>query len=193
MEQIARERFRDEPDDHSSIISYVRAGAARAEFTSALYEELAALYVQHDSALISLETLLRERAEIFRTAERRLARPEGTLNNVWLATAVTYSRHYRLMQRALDAFDGDLAQTVRFFRRVDSAKPDRTSVAAKHGYASEGAVAFLRAYEAAIVDIIERALESGGTLEDADGASLAGTCSVRHGSAVRSQVPRYGE
>jgi hypothetical protein len=190
MEAIARDRFQDNPDDHSSITGYTRAGAARAEFTSALYEKLAALYGQHESGLISLDTLMRERAELFRTAERRLARPEGTLNNVWLATAITYSRHYRLMQRALDAFDGDLARTVRFFKRVDSAKPDRRSVAAKHGCASEGAVAFLRAYEAAIVNVIERALESGGTLEHARSLPSADTCPGRRGAAMRAHTDR---
>ena len=158
MQQIARERFSDSPDDHNAITSFARAGAARAEFTSGMYEELAGLYARHDSALISVETLLRERGEILRSAERRLARPEGTLSNVWVATVVTYSRHYRSMKRGLEAFDGDLAQTVSFFRRVDAAKPDRPAFAAKHGCSSEGEVGCVRAYEAAIVDIIESSL-----------------------------------
>jgi hypothetical protein len=106
--------------------------------------------------------LLREREELYRSAEQRLARPEGALNNVWLAMAITYSRHSELMQRALDAFDGDLAQAVAFFRRVDAAKPVWASSASGHVRAGEGAVHVVRAQEAAIVDVIEELL---GTLE----------------------------
>jgi hypothetical protein len=160
MAQIAEERFRDAPDDYNAIRLYARAGAARAEFTRELYEEVAALYAQRERAMTSEETLLREREDLFRQAERRLARPEGALNNVWLATMITYSRHYRLMQRTLHAFDGDLAQTVGFFRRLDAAQTEVFHPVA-HGCPGNPTVAFVRAYETAIADVIERSLETG--------------------------------
>lgn len=152
MEKIARERFDDQPGERESISLFARAGAARAQFTRELYDELSALYARHDVAAISAETLLRERGELYRSAEQRLARPDGALNNVWLAMSITYSRHYELMQRALDAFDGDLVQTVAFFRRVDAAKPP--AIAAT----GASAVDFVRADEAAVVAVIEKLL-----------------------------------
>jgi hypothetical protein len=167
MEQIARERFNDSPVEYRAISEFTSSGAARAEFMVGLYEELAAVYARHQSALISEETLLEQRAEIFSNAAQRLERSRAALNNIWLATAVTYGRHYRLMRRVIDAFDGDLAQAVAFFRRVDSAKLDRPSFAAKHGCGGEDNIAFVRAYEAAIVAVIERSLAAGNVLEDA--------------------------
>lgn len=167
MEQIARERFNDWPIEYRAISDYVRAGAASAEFTLGLYEAVSALYAQHEGGLISEEALLQQRGEIFRSTEQRLARAEGTHNNVWLAFAITYSRHYRLMRRVIDAFDGDLAQTVAFFRRLDAAKPAPTSFAARHGCASQRDVGFVRAYEAAIAAIVERSLQAGNMLDGA--------------------------
>ena len=52
-------------------------------------------------------------------AEQEFARPAGSFNNLWLATAITYSRHFALMQRVLDraevvvANSGYTAQLVR--------------------------------------------------------------------------------
>lgn len=164
MEAFGRDRFADAPDERNEIERFVRAGAARAEFTRNLYEELSALYARHAASEISPETLLAERGELFRTAARRLARPEAAVNNVWLAKMITYSRHYALMQRVLDVYDGDLEKAVAYFRRVDSAKPERASVAAAQQVASEQSVEFVRAYEAVIVKIIERSLETGEML-----------------------------
>ena len=79
----------------------------------------------------------------------------GPFNNVWLATAITYSRHFALMQHVLDTFDGDLVQALEFFRRVDVVKPEASDFAEKRAFEDETTVAFVRAYEAAIVDIIE--------------------------------------
>jgi hypothetical protein len=169
MDEIAEERFSDAPEEYRSLADFARAGSARADFTLALYEELAALYERHENGLISAETLLSERGEIFRTAEQRLARPEGSLNNVWLATLITYSRHYPLMRRVLDAFDGDLARAVAFFRRLDAARAAQDAVAAKLGQGGEDGIERVRAHEAAIVSAIERALDNETSEADFSG------------------------
>ena len=160
MERLAEERFQDDADARLAITRFTSAGAARAAFTRALYEGLARLYAQHEKALIGEDELLRERAEMLRSAEERFARPAGAFNNIWLATAITYSRHFALMQRVLDFFSGDLRRTLAFFRGIDAVKPESAEFAAARQFDDENSVAFVRAYEAAIVEMIEKALDA---------------------------------
>src|SRR5688572_17672032 len=94
MDRLAEERFQDDADARLAIARFTSAGAARSAFTRNLYEELARVYARHEKALISQEELLRSRGEMLREAEERFARPAGTFNNIWLATAITYSRHF---------------------------------------------------------------------------------------------------
>lgn len=172
MAEFARERYNDWPVEYRAISEFVSSGTARAEFTVALYEELSAVYARREGGLISEEALLQERGEVFRRAEQRLGRAPGTLNNVWLATVITYSRHYRLMQRVIAAFDGDLAQAVAYFRRLDS-------FAARLGCGGRKDVVFVRAYERTIVAAMERALETGNFLGDSEAAARMGESALR--------------
>ena len=133
-------------------------GAAHSRVTVASYERLAALYEQHEQARLSQTALLKERARIFRTAEKQLSWPRGSMNNVWIANAMTYSRHYALIERVFEALDRDLARTVAFFKQVDAVKPSPAEVVAKHRLATDSSVEFVRAYEAAVVGTIEREL-----------------------------------
>ena len=57
-----------------------------------------------------------------------------------------------------DALGRVLARTVAFFRRVDAIKPSPNEVMKKRGIASHDSVEFIRAYEAAVVATIEKAL-----------------------------------
>ena len=54
---------------------------------------------------------------MFRQAERELAWPRGSMNNVWIANSMTYARHYPLIERVFETLGRDLPQTVAFFRR----------------------------------------------------------------------------
>lgn len=196
MEKLAEDRFRDDEEARLAIGAFARAGARRADFTVALYEEVAALYTQHDGARMSPAALLESRGEIFRSAAQQLAQREDAINNVWLATAITYTRHYRLMRRVLDTFGGDLARTVAFFRRVDTVQADRASFGASHG-CGHGGIAFVRAYEAGIVKVIEQALDSQTPLDAVrqgdrveDSAEISASCRQAAAEARLERAPR---
>jgi hypothetical protein len=103
---------------------------------------------------------MRERQTLFRLAERVLAREAGSLNNVSIATDMTYDRHYPLFVSIHDFLGSDLARTVHFFKTVDARKPAPEQVMKRQGLRDEKNLAFIRAYEAAVIDTIRAELDS---------------------------------
>lgn len=160
MAAFSEERFRSQPLHRYAIQRFVREGAEHAYVTVASYERLAALYARHDR--MSPQALMREREKVFRTMERQIAWPRGTMNNVWIANAMTYSRHYTVIERVFEALGRDLARTVMFFKEVDATRPSAGEVTAKHGLKTNSGVDFVRAYEAAVIETIEKALATAG-------------------------------
>ena len=158
MAAFAEERFKTLSPERRAVQRMAREGTAHSRVTVASYERLASLYQRHERAELPLNVLLKERARIFRTAEKQLAWPRGSMNNVWIANAMTYSRHHALIERVYDGLGGDLLRTVAFFRQVDAAKPAPSTVVKKNGLKNDAGVDFVRAYEAAIVETIEREL-----------------------------------
>jgi hypothetical protein len=71
---------------------------------------------------------------------------------------MTYSRHYPRLAHVHDALGGDLARTVEFFRKVDRMRPTEAAIMKKHRIKSATSLEFIRAYEEAVIDTIERAL-----------------------------------
>ena len=159
MAAYGEQRFKSMPAERRAIDRYAREGAAHSRITVAAYGQLAALYDRHGAEQLPEHALLKERARIFRTMEKQIAWPRNSMNNVWIANAMTYSRHHAMMERVFDALGADLARTVAFFKQVDAAKPAPAQIMAKHRIASESSVEFVRAYEAAVVEAIERELE----------------------------------
>jgi hypothetical protein len=86
----------------------------------------------------------------------------GPLNNVILASHMTYSRHYGFLESVLDAHRGDLARTVAFFKHVDRIKPSPATVMRQQRIAAEESAEFIRAYEQAVIDTIRKALATEG-------------------------------
>jgi hypothetical protein len=158
MEAFSLERFGAESPEHPLVVQYARRGASDAHATLTLYNELASLYARHARSETSAEAVLRQREPIFRRAEQALGWSEGQVNNVVMANGMTYARHYPLMAEVYDALGRDLARTVAFFRKVDEMKPTEAQIMEKHGIVEERSLAFLRAYENAIVETIEKAL-----------------------------------
>lgn len=158
MAAFTREKFGSSAREHRAIRRYAGQQAELTRATTTVYEQLAALYARYQRKEISEEVLLRERAAFYRKAERKLAWQRGELNNVSLANDMTYSRHYPMLERVYEALGSDLSRTVAFFRQVDQMKPSHAAVRKRHRLLTETSVEFIRAYEAAVVETIEKEL-----------------------------------
>jgi hypothetical protein len=158
MARFSGEKYGPKAREHLVIERYTIAEPERTRGIKALYEQLAGHYARYERKELSAEALLKERARVFGRAERVLAWRRGTLNNVGMASEMTYSRHYPLLESVYDALGRDLARTVAFFRRVDKNQPSPNEVMKKHRIAARDGVDFVRAYEAEVVRAIEKAL-----------------------------------
>lgn len=158
MDQYAGEKDRFSGLERVALKRYAVREPERTRQARAFYEQLEALYARHARQEIPATALLEERARIFARAERAIAWERGSLNNVGIANDMTYSRHFPLLDSVFIALDRDLARTVAFFRQVDARKPSRASVMKRHGLKSDRGVEFIRANEAAIVQLIEQML-----------------------------------
>ena len=73
------------------------------------------------------------------------------MNNVLLANAMTYSRHYPFVEEVFEALGRDVARMVAFFREVDARRPTPDEVMRRHGLANTESVDYLRAYERSVI------------------------------------------
>jgi len=158
MARFSEEKYGPQAREYKAIQRYANVEPERTRTIRALYEELAGHYAQYQRSELSEQALLKERARVFRKAERALAWRRGTLNNVGMANEMTYSRHYPLLESVYDALGRDLARTVAFFRRVDAVKPSPKKFMGEHGFATKDSVDFIRAYEEEVVRTIEAVL-----------------------------------
>lgn len=162
MEVFTREKFGPRASEHKAILHYADAQSRITRATIVYYTQLEALYARYERKEISSDLLLQERAVIFRNAAQPLAWTKGDLNNVGIANDMTYSRHYPFLESVFDALGRDVARTVAFFRRVDEIKPDPEDIMKQHRV-TQGSVAFIRAYETAVVETIRKALADPAT------------------------------
>jgi hypothetical protein len=158
MARFSEEKYGPKSREYQAIQKYAKVEPERTRAVKALYEELAGLYGQYQRKELPEKALLSERTRVFRKAERALAWRRGTVNNVGMASEMTYSRHYPLLESVYIALGRDLRRTVDFFRRVDKIKPSPDQFIKKHRIASKDSLAFIRGYEAAVVGTIEAAL-----------------------------------
>jgi hypothetical protein len=175
MAEFSTQRFGSLARENRAVRRYADAQSRRARATITYYEQLASIYARHQRKEISPEALLREREVVFDKATRALALKKGDLNNVIIATDMTYSRHYPFLERVFDALGRDLARTVAFFRHVDKVKPARPAVLQRSGVTTEGSVEAVRAYEAAVLETIRKAL-SETTAAAAPQTPTSGAC-----------------
>lgn len=158
MAAFSAEKYGLVSRENVAIQRYANVESGRTRTVKDLYEELAAHYARYERREISPETLLQERARVLGRAERALRWKRGSLNNVGMANEMTYSRHYPLFESVYDALGRDLARTMAFFRRVDAVKPSPQEVMKRRRLASDHGIEFVRAYEAAVVETIEKTL-----------------------------------
>lgn len=162
LTMIAAEKYTRAPAEHAAIHRFVRESIDRAHATVSLYARLAALYALHASRKLDGEALLERRAALFRAAEREIDWPKDSMNNVWVANSMTYSRHYAAIDAVFDALGGDLARGIAFFRRVDRLKIAPEKLMAARRLSTERSVEFLRAYEEAVLRTTREALAAEG-------------------------------
>ena len=158
MAVFTDEKFGSYAREDRAIRRYADAESKRTRATVAYYDELARLYARHERNEITGEALLKQRAAIFARAERDLEWRRGPLNNIGLATDMTYSRHYPFLESVFDALGRDLPRAVAFFKHADRIKPSPAAIMKRDRIADKRSAAFLRAYEAVVVETIRTAL-----------------------------------
>ena len=163
MMAFARGKYLPGSREQRAIVRYAESQAAMSLATIEVYARIEALYAQHQRGEVSTDALLRERSAIYTAAERPLGFSAGALNNVSLASNMTYSRYYPQVEEAFAANGRDLARTVALFRKVDAARPAVTRVQKQQRIEDVRSVEFLRAYESAVIDAIRAALRGTGT------------------------------
>jgi hypothetical protein len=161
MITFAAQKYSFGSREQRSIRRYAINQAELVRATIAWHGRLEALYARYQRGEVAADALLRDRATMFGSAEQPLGFRKGELNNVSLASNMTYSRYYPLLEEVYDAQTGDLARTVAFFRQVDLAKPPPALVQGQKQIADTGSVEFLRAYESAIIDAVRAAVPGG--------------------------------
>ncbi|MGZ8228202.1 MAG: hypothetical protein ACXW2I_00405 [Burkholderiales bacterium] len=155
---FAREQYGRLRAEYYAVGRYAYDGSSYARTTIRFYDELAALYTRHAKLNSDAQVVLMERGGILKRAGRALGWETAEMNNVLLANAMTYSRHYPFVERVLDALGGDIARTVAFFREVDAARPTQPEILARHALTTVKSVEYLRAYEGSVVETAERLL-----------------------------------
>ena len=158
MVAYAGDRTQSNALERAAMRRYAQRESGRTRQAKAFYEQLEGLYARHYRNELSAQALLDERARLFARAERALAWEKGSLNNVGIANDMTYSRHFPYLEQVFDALGRDLARTVEFFRKVDAAKPARASIVKRHGLKNDRGVEFVRAYEAAVLELVRKEL-----------------------------------
>lgn len=168
MVEFSERHFGSNASENRAVQRYAEAQSRITRATIDYYHQLAALYARYQRKALTANDLLTARAPILRRAERALDWHRGELNSVGIAMDMTYSRHYPLLERVHTGLGRDLARTVGFFMQVDRLKPTRAAVGRQQGIADENSVAFIRAYEAAVVETIRKefpAATGGRTLD----------------------------
>ncbi len=166
MAVFADEKYGAKAREDRAIRRYADAQSKLTRVTVSYYQQVEQLYARHARNEMPMAALLRERARLFSGAERALTWQRGAMSNVGLASDMTYSRHYPLLEKVYEALGRDLTRTVAFFKQVDKVKPTRAAVMKQHRISHEKSAQFVRAYEAAVVETIESVLRdhSGGSV-----------------------------
>jgi hypothetical protein len=158
MTTFAKRKYGWYTAENRAIRSYARMQSRETRITVAHYQQLEALYERYHRRELPLEALLTARSALYTKLERALDFPPGEINNISLASYMTYSRHYGYLEGVLDRLGPDLARTVEFFRAVDARKPPRSAIVQRLQQKDEKSVEVVRAYEQATLETIGRSL-----------------------------------
>ena len=160
MIAFARGKYATGSSELRAIVRYAETQASMSLATIDVYARIEALYARRQRGAISIAALLREREAIYRAAERSLGFTAGALNNVSLASNMTYSRYYPQVEQAFAANSSDLARTIALFRKIDAARPAPATVQKQQRIDDVRSSEFLRAYENAVIGAMRAALRA---------------------------------
>lgn len=158
MAAFTDDKYGTNAREDRAIRRYAETRSRQTRAIITYYGQLAALYARYERKEIAPDELLRERAAIYKNAQKPLAWAQSDLNNVGIANSMTYSRHYPFLESVFDALGRDLAKTVALFRHVDEVKPTSAAVMKRYRIANKNSVEYIRANEAAVLETIRKEL-----------------------------------
>ena len=157
MAQFAAQKYRWYTPENRALRNYAATQSRETRTTVAHYREVEALYARFHRRELSLDDLMQARGTVFAKLERALDLPAGEMNNISLASHMTYSRHYGRLEGVVDAPRPGPRAGGTYFRAIDAAKPTPEELMRKLSTSDRKSLEFVRANEDAVIRTIERA------------------------------------
>lgn len=158
MKRYARQPPRASQPAWQTLVTYAVHQTALSKETAAQFERVQAFFDEAKKARLSDRRFLEQRAILFAEVERKIEWKPGDANNVTLAEAITYSRHYDRLEKIYVRLGSDLAAFVSHFQQLDPALAGIRRALRRKGLTESRGAAYLRAYENAILDLAEQKL-----------------------------------
>ena len=158
MKRYARQPPRASQPAWQTLVTYAVHQTALSKETAAQFERVQAFFDETKKARLSDRRFLEQRAFLFAEVERKIEWKPGDANNVTLAEAITYSRHYDRLEKIYVRLGSDLAAFVSHFQQLDTALAGIRRALRRKGLTESRGAAYLRAYENAILDLAEQKL-----------------------------------
>ncbi len=158
MKRYARQEPRGSQAIWQTLVLYADHEIVSSRVTALQFERVRKFFDDSNKNQMSARKFLERRAILFADVERKIGWKPGEANNVTLAEAVTYSRHYSRLEKIYVRLGGDLAAFVTHFKQLDPELAGiRRDLRRKGVTISQGAV-YLNAYENAILYLAEKKL-----------------------------------
>ena len=158
MKRYARQPPRASQPAWQTLVTYAVHQTALSKETAVQFEHVQAFFDEAKKARLSDRRFLEQRAFLFAEVERKIEWKPGDANNVTLAEAITYSRHYDRLEKIYVRLGSDLAAFVSHFQQLDTALAGIRRALRRKGLTESRGAAYLRAYENAILDLAEQKL-----------------------------------
>jgi hypothetical protein len=157
MAQYAAQKYGWYTRENRSLRNYAAMQSRDTRITVTHYREVEKLYERYHRRELPLEDVLQARGVVFAKLERALDMPQGEMNNISLASHMTYSRHYARLESMVDRIGPDLVRVMTFFRAVDAAKPSPEELMRRLSIKDRKSLEYVRASEAAVIETIDQA------------------------------------
>ncbi|MPZ44461.1 MAG: hypothetical protein GEV05_13850 [Betaproteobacteria bacterium] len=157
MAQFGAQKYGWYTPENRALRNYAVTQSRETRTTVAHYREVEGLYERYHRRELPLDDLMLARGAVYAKLERALDLPAGEMNNIILASLMTYSRHYARLESVVDRVGPDLARVVAYFRAVDAARPKPEELLQRLLIKDRKSLEFVRANEEAVIRTIEQA------------------------------------